>query len=98
MSNDFKRLLSWVGAAVITVLLVGVYLEQWWTALGFFLLVGLALNAVLGGSRIEDAWGKFETAIVVGAAVSCFGCFRRRRRSFSRGLRTGARCVAKPPR
>ena len=74
MSNDLKRLVSWVGAAVITVLLVGVYLEQWWTALGFFLLVGMALNAVLGGSvvRIEgkNAWGKFETAIVVGAAVA----------------------------
>ena len=74
VSNDLKRLVSWVGAAVITVLLVGVYLEQWWTALGFFLLVGLALNAVLGGSvvRIEgkNAWGKFGTAIVVGAAVA----------------------------
>ena len=58
--------------------LVGVYLEQWWTALGFFLLVGLALNAVLGGSVVwiegKDAWGKFGTAIVVGAAVAGAFC------------------------
>ena len=71
---DNKRLGIWVGAAVITALVFGVQPESWWPAIGFLLLVGMVLHAVLGVPVIwidgVDAWDKTQTVVMWAAVLA----------------------------
>jgi hypothetical protein len=70
MSDDSKRFVAWMGAAIITGLVFSLYPSwtAWWTSAGLLLLVGLALHAVLRVPVVwiegVDVWDKIATVVI----------------------------------
>jgi hypothetical protein len=73
MSDDTKRSIAWISAAVVTAIVYGLYsadwTADWWASAILFLLVGAALHPILGVSIVWIEGGWDFDAVVVWASV-----------------------------